>query len=86
MCFPRKATLGRYAGTRSEWRLAYRNARIAARCGDEADCKLAGLAWKATLIVFNERDGVDDLTISAPVKLDNKRLIDEILAEARQGK
>ena len=81
MCFVRKAGLGRYSGTRAQWRSAYRSARCSMRRGDEADCTLTGLAWKATLVVFNERDGLDNLTIPAAAKLAAKHIIDEILAE-----
>ena len=84
MCFVRKSGLGRYSGTRSQWRSVYRSARCSKKRGDEADYTLTGLAWKATLVVFNERNGVDNITIPAVAKLAAKRIINELLAEERK--
>lgn len=81
MCFVRKPGLGRYSGTRNQWRSAYRSARCSMRRGDEVDCTLTGLDWKAMLVVFNERDRLDSLTIPAVTKLAAKHVIDEILSE-----
>lgn len=81
MCFPRKACLGRYNGTKAEWQTAYRAARMAAQRGSQPDPRLAGLSWKASLIVFNERNAIDTLTIGGPAKLASKRLIEELLTE-----
>lgn len=82
MCFPRRACLGRYNGTKAMWRAAYRAARLAAqRGGGKPDPRLTGLPWKASLIVCYERDAIDHLTIGAPAKLASTRLIEELLAE-----
>lgn len=81
MSFARKPGLGRYNGTRTQWRSVYRSARCSKRRGDKADYTLTGLAWKATLVVYNERNGVDNLTIPAVAKLAAKHIIDEILSE-----
>ena len=81
MCFARNPSLGRYSGTRAQWMAAYRSARCSIRRGDKADCTLTGLSWKATLIVYNERNGVDNLTTPAVARLAAKHIIDEILSE-----
>ncbi|WP_137887565.1 hypothetical protein [Pseudomonas sp. 2FE] len=81
MCFPRKPGLGRYHATRSEWTLAYRQARIAAAKGAEPDPKTTGVIWKAQLIVANERNRPDALACSVQNRLATCKLIDEIEAE-----
>lgn len=82
MCFPRKASLGGYKGTRDEWAAAYRSARAKARSGGEPDPATDGIVWKAALIVaFERHDYNDPLTYSICTRLATKRLIDEITSE-----
>ncbi len=82
MCFPRKASLGRYNGSRVEWASAYRSARVKARNGGEPDPETDGIVWKAALIVaFERHDHNDCLTYSIGTRLATKRLIDEITSE-----
>ncbi|MDX1296618.1 MAG: hypothetical protein R3260_00045 [Pseudomonas sp.] len=80
MCFPRKASLGRYSGNRKEWLRHYRAARVSARAGVSPDPACAGLDWKAQLIVHYERDRQDELSVPAANRLAVSRLIDEVLA------
>ena len=78
----RKPTLGHYNGTRREWIEAYRAARVDERNGVECDVSASSLHWKAYLIAsFERHDHSDPLTIPVENRLDEKRMIDEILAE-----
>lgn len=81
MCFSRKASLGEYRQSRSDWVVSYRAARVSARRGGAPNYRLQGVEWKAVLVVYNERNCIDSLTISARAKLVSKRIIDEIVAE-----
>lgn len=80
MCFPRKASLGRYSGTRAQWRRAYRNARLAAANGLPPDPANSGLIWKAGLIVAYDRPAVDPLACPVGSRLAAYRMINEILS------
>jgi len=81
MCFPRKASLGRYTGNRRDWLRCYRIARQAARRGLRPDPSTDGLMWKAQLVVAFERNSPDPLVASGPERLAFKRLMDEIVGE-----
>jgi hypothetical protein len=82
MCFPRKAGLGRYNGTREQWQAAYQHARIRLRQGLEPDAKYSGIEWKAQLIVAHDRsDVIDPLTIDVQARLFSQRLIAELILE-----
>lgn len=79
MCFPRKPSLGRYNGSRAEWRKAYRAARIGARRGKEPNPKHSGLQWKAELVVANERsEWVDPLVCPVAGRLEAQRIFNNI--------
>lgn len=78
--FTRKHGLGHYNEPRSVWDEAYRQARIHIGRGGAPDHKLSGVRWKAQLIVAFERNGDRDrFALSAQMKLDEKRLIDEVI-------
>ncbi len=81
MAFIRKASLGRYNGSRNEWRLAYQIARQRHQAGLEPDYGCSSLRWKAQLIVFNERERQDPLSTPLVNRLVAKQIIDEILAD-----
>ena len=81
MCFPRKASLGRYTGNRRDWQWCYRTARLAARRGLRPDPTIDGLLWKAQLVVAFERNSPDPLAAPGPDRLAFKRLLDEIVGE-----
>lgn len=76
MCFKRNPTLGRYNGTRSEWREAYRNARVDAREGREPDPAFDGIRWKAGLIVAYERERMDHFALPLVCRLEAIRVIE----------
>lgn len=80
--FSRQPTLGRYNSTREEWQGAYREARQRARKAQLPDATQSGIEWKAQLIVTYERGFfVDRLKSPISDRLDEKRLIDEIVGE-----
>lgn len=80
MCFPRKASLGHYSGTRAEWVTAYRAARMDERAGTKPDPKHKGLRWKAALIVaFERQEHADPLAESLSSRKLASDIIDEIL-------
>jgi hypothetical protein len=82
MCFLRNAALGQYNGSRKDWRLAYRNARLNQRIGIHPDPTTTGLVWKAALIVSYERAAHHDLLMSPLInRIALKRIIDEIMSE-----
>jgi hypothetical protein len=81
MCFPRKPSLGRYSGTREQWAIAFRNARITMKAERCPDPSLSGIAWKAQLIVAYDRTWTDPLAIPALDRLAAKKIIDSILDE-----
>ena len=83
MAFQRKSSLGHYTGSRNEWLSAYRTARSLYQAGLDPEYDCTGLKWKAQLIVFNERDQQDPLSVPMAGRLIAKRIIDEILAETR---
>lgn len=83
MCFPRKPGLGHYAGTKAQWRTAYRAARVAQREGREPDPKTKGLTWKASLVVAFERgEWVDPLAMPLRYRALAWQVVNEILAES----
>lgn len=81
MCFPRKASLGRYTGTRTQWRRAYRDARLAAANGLPPDPANSGLNWKAGLIVAYDRPALDPLACPVHGRLAAHRFMSEIITE-----
>lgn len=81
MSLQRNAGLGRYSGTRREWRIAYQRARVAEREGVPPDPATSGLTWKAALIVaFERQNSRDRLQWPLLSRLHEKRLIDEIVS------
>lgn len=79
--FKRKHYLGHYSGTKTEWKKAYKFARILKREGLQPVCSCTGIWWKAQLIVFNERNGFDWLAAGTKAHLELKRLTDDLLNE-----
>ena len=82
MCFARKPWLGRYNGSKSDWKSAYRLARINFRENCPPNPKLEGLRWKAALVVRG-RENIDPLMIPPGCILMAKNIIDELLAESK---
>lgn len=77
----RKAGLGRYHGTRKEWKASWRRARGLLRLGRDPDPKDKGLNWKASLIACYERSGnADPLTFGLVNRLNAKRCVDHLFA------
>lgn len=85
MCFPRKTSLGRYSGTKAQWRSAYRAARIANAQGIPPNPVNSGIEWKAQLIVAYERPSLDPLACSVLGRLAAYRIIDEIVSVERNA-
>lgn len=82
----RKSGLGRYRAGRTEWRAAYRLARLLIGGGAKPNAILQGVEWKAQLIVAHDRsDIVDPLMLPVSVRLDAQRMINEIIAEESTG-
>lgn len=82
MCFKRKPWLGHYSGTREDWRIAYRAARILEWQGQEMPPGVPSLKWKAGLIVaFERHDYADPLTWPVTNRLELKGLIDQVAAD-----
>lgn len=81
MCFPRKASLGRYNANRTQWKRAYREARCKIGDGCSPNHLLSGIEWKAQLIVADERERIDPLTIPVLNRLAAQKIIEEILSQ-----
>jgi len=52
----RRAGLGQYNATRSEWLYAYRRARIRKKSGLKPCHLKGGIQWKAQLIIYHDRE------------------------------
>lgn len=76
----RKPGLGTYNGTRSEWKEAWRLARVRKARGDGPDETGTSLEWKADLIVNYERQ--EPRYHSPACNLAARKIIEQILAEA----
>ena len=78
----RRPGLGRYTGSRADWKAAWRRARIRHRQGFHPDPKDRNLEWKASLVVTYERSEVVDLlTIGIHGRLAGHQAINKILEE-----
>lgn len=81
---PRRLGLGHYNAKKSEWKIAYQNARKMSKCNVELDYKVDGIAWKAMLIVkWQRNDASCDPLLSSTIqaRLVTQKIINEILSE-----
>lgn len=66
---------------KSEWKEAYRYARVLKNSGQEPDYSKTGAWWKAQLIIFNERDAFDWNSTTAADKLWMQKFTDDLITE-----
>lgn len=66
---------------KSEWKEAYRYARVLKNSGQEPDYSQSGAWWKAQLIIFNERDAFDLYSTTAAQRLLMIKLNDDLINE-----
>lgn len=82
--FKRKPGLGHYNGTREEWVLAYRAARVRKRDGLDTDASQDGVWWKAQLVIYTERDATDWWSLTTADRHFILTMTDELLDEIIQ--
>lgn len=78
----RKPGLGKYNGNKEEWKTAYRKARINFSNRRKPQPNSSDLLlWKAKLIVNFDLNSLDSLELPVKVRLETKKIVDQILNE-----
>jgi len=77
----RNPSLGRYTGTRKDWRIAWSRARSGVKAGIKPDPKDTGLLWKASLIAAHDAGMIDELSLPVASRLEAMQMVNEILSK-----